>query len=77
MQPNSLTVCSIRYRCERACSECTEADQGHTLTEAHYNTYGAQLLACVQEWRQTERKGVWLRVPIQQAHLVPVATQQG
>jgi len=44
---------------------------------AQHNRYGAQLLACVQEWRQTERKGVWLRVPIQQAHLVPVATQQG
>ena len=31
----------------------------------------------VQEWQQTGRKGIWLKVPISHAQLVPVATQHG
>jgi Nudix hydrolase domain len=30
-----------------------------------------------QEWQQTGRKGIWLKVPITHAQLVPVATQHG
>ena len=31
----------------------------------------------LQEWQQTGRKGIWLKVPITHAQLVPVATQHG
>ena len=30
-----------------------------------------------QEWRASERKGIWIKIPLSHAALVPVAASQG
>jgi ADP-ribose pyrophosphatase YjhB (NUDIX family) len=39
--------------------------------------FADSLQQSLQEWQQTGRKGIWLKVPITHAQLVPVATQHG
>lgn len=44
---------------------------------ADASEFAANLQQSLQEWRTDARKGIWLKVPLPLAQLVPVATQQG
>ena len=39
--------------------------------------FSQQLTASVAAWRQQDKRGIWLEVPLRRAHLVPSALDQG
>ena len=59
----------------------TDAYNGVYITEnvgtLSSHEFQTRLEASLQVWQKEKRKGVWLRVAINSAHLVPVAVSQG
>lgn len=47
------------------------------LAQLEPETFRRRLSCSLQQWKSDERRGVWLRLPIAQANLVPIATEAG
>ncbi|KAL1213984.1 Nudix hydrolase 8 [Cardamine amara subsp. amara] len=49
----------------------------HRKLPSNLNTFTSMLRASLSDWRRKGKKGVWLKLPVEQSELVPIAVKEG